>query len=141
VSIITVQPVPVGRAAQARAPGGTVPAGTSLYLPLIAKAPVYGTPTLLRAVDFREFNVGGARNSELSAQIRIFGPNASVAQDLEPEYIAVSPDSRTAYMSLQENNAVAVIDIPSGSVNRLLPLGYKDHNATGAAPPGARRPT
>jgi len=39
-------------------------------------------------------------NSQLSALVasgvRIFGPNATVAQDLEPEYITVSADSKTA---------------------------------------------
>jgi 2',3'-cyclic-nucleotide 2'-phosphodiesterase/3'-nucleotidase/5'-nucleotidase len=63
--------------------------------------------------------------------IRIFGPNATVAQDLEPEYIAVSEDSKTAYVTLQENNALAVIDIKSATVTALFPLGYKDHRLPG----------
>jgi DNA-binding beta-propeller fold protein YncE len=37
--------------------------------------------------------------------VRIFGPGATVAQDLEPEYIAISEDGSTAYVSCQENNA------------------------------------
>ncbi len=60
--------------------------------------------------------------------IRIYGPNATVAQDLEPEYIAISADSSTAWVSLQENNALAVVDIPSKTVTELLPLGTKNHN-------------
>lgn len=63
--------------------------------------------------------------------IRIFGPGASVAQDLEPEYIAVSADSKTAWATLQENNALAVIDVASATVTKLAPLGYKDHSAPG----------
>ena len=39
--------------------------------------------------------------------LRKFGPNATLAQDLEPEYIAVSQDSKTAWVTLQENNAFA----------------------------------
>ncbi len=46
--------------------------------------------------------------------IRIYGPGASAAQDFEPEYVAVSDDSRTAYVTLQENNAIAVVDIVEG---------------------------
>ena len=59
--------------------------------------------------------------------IRIFGPNASASQDFEPEYIAISKDSKTAWVVLQENNAFAKIDIKSACVTELLPLGYKDH--------------
>ena len=44
----------------------------------------------------------------LSADVRIFGPGASPAQDLEPEYIRLSSDSATAYVMLQENNAIAL---------------------------------
>lgn len=60
--------------------------------------------------------------------VRIFGPNAAVAQDVEPEYIAVSSDSQTAYVSLQENNAFAVVDIPQRKITHILPLGFKNHN-------------
>lgn len=67
----------------------------------------------------------------LSAGIRIFGPNATVAQDLEPEYIAVTPDSQTAYVSLQENNALAVIDIATATVTQILLLGFKNHQLAG----------
>ncbi len=59
--------------------------------------------------------------------IRIFGPGASVAQDLEPEYIAVSSDSSTAWVTLQEANAIAVIDVDNALVTDLVPLGTKDH--------------
>ncbi len=50
----------------------------------------------------------------------------SVAQDLEPEYIAVSGDSKTAYVTFQENNAMAVIDIATGKITKAFGLGLKD---------------
>lgn len=63
----------------------------------------------------------------LQAQgIRISHPKATVAQDLEPEYIAVTPDSKTAFVALQENNAIAVIDIEKAMVTKILALGLKD---------------
>lgn len=75
---------------------------------------------------FTRFN---DRVTELrAAGIRIYGPNATVAQDLEPESIAVSQDSKTAWVTLQENNAVATVDIKAAKVTKLLPLGYKDHS-------------
>ncbi len=54
-----------------------------------------------------------------------------MAQDLEPEYIAVSDDSKWAYATLQENNALAKIDIDNAKVLELIPLGYKDHSLFG----------
>ena len=65
-------------------------------------------------------------NATLDSSIRIFGPGASVAQDLEPEYITVSHDSQTAWVTLQENNALAIVDLRSKSVTSLVGLGFKD---------------
>lgn len=88
-----------------------------------------GTSTVATA-DFRAFN---GQEATLRAQgIRIFGPGASAAQDFEPEYIAVSADSKTAYVTLQENNAIAVVDIAAARVTSVKPLGTKNHNVAGA---------
>jgi hypothetical protein len=62
--------------------------------------------------------------------VRLFAGEAgfesvTVAQDLEPEYIAISPDGTTAFVTLQENNAIAVLDIASGQFTRIVPLGLK----------------
>ena len=81
------------------------------------------TNTDVTEVGFSAFN-----GQDLSP-IRIFGPGASVAQDLEPEYVAVSSDSSTAWISLQENNAIAIVDIASATVTDLVPLGTKNHDA------------
>ena len=63
--------------------------------------------------------------------IRIYGPGATLAQDLEPEYIAVSHDSQTAWVTLQENNAIAILDIKAGVFTRLVGLGFKNHSRRG----------
>jgi DNA-binding beta-propeller fold protein YncE len=70
----------------------------------------------------------GFNNVPLVGDVRIFGPGASVAQDLEPEYITVSADSKKAWVSLQENNALGILDIESGEVEKVVGLGYKDHS-------------
>lgn len=49
-------------------------------------------------------------------------------QDLEPEYVAVSSDSKTAYVTCQENNAIAVVDIATATVTKVFGLGFKDHS-------------
>lgn len=57
--------------------------------------------------------------------IRIF-PDVSVSQDVEPEFITVSGDSTTAFVALQENNAIAVVDLETLEVTDLQPLGATD---------------
>jgi MYXO-CTERM domain-containing protein len=51
--------------------------------------------------------------------------------DWEPEYIAVSADGSKAFVSLQENNAIAVIDLATNSATRLIGLGSKDFSLPG----------
>ena len=83
------------------------------------------TNATVRTADFTAYN---GKEAELNAKgIRVFGPNASAAQDLEPEYITVSRNSRFAWVALQEANALAVIDIHKAKVVDLQPLGTKDH--------------
>lgn len=79
-------------------------------------------------LDFRHFN---DQRDALDPSIRIFGPGATVAQDLEPEYLAVSPDSRTAWVVCQENNCIGVIDLTIPKITRLVGLGFKDHSLPG----------
>ena len=57
--------------------------------------------------------------------------NTAPSADLEPEFIAVSADSKTAYVTLQENNAVAALDLTSGTWKYVKGLGFKDHSAEG----------
>jgi 2',3'-cyclic-nucleotide 2'-phosphodiesterase / 3'-nucleotidase / 5'-nucleotidase len=77
-------------------------------------------------LNFRGFN---DRKAELiAAGVRIFGPNASVAQDLEPEAVAIAPNGQTAWVSLQRNNALAIVDLRSRSLLDIVALGSKDHS-------------
>jgi len=84
------------------------------------------TQDRVRTVGFQGFEA-----AELEPSVRVFGPHASVAQDLEPEYIAVSADSRTAWVTLQEGNAVGVLDIPAGRFRAVRGLGFKDYALPG----------
>ena len=79
----------------------------------------------VRTADFRAYNAEGA----LPEGVRIFGQvgaSTTVAQNIEPEYITVQ--GGTAYVSLQENNALAVVDLESATVTDILPLGTVDHS-------------
>ena len=67
------------------------------------------------------------REEEFRAKgIRVF-PGKNVYQDFEPEYISVSPDGSTAMVTLQEANALAVVDISSETILDVVPLGVEDH--------------
>lgn len=50
---------------------------------------------------------------------------------IEPEYITVSKDSKWAWVSLQENNALAYVDIAAEKIVDVFPLGYVDHSKPG----------
>ena len=57
-----------------------------------------------------------------------FGPgNPTIGQDLEPEYVAVSPDSSTAFVTIQEHSAIATVDLVNGAILSVKPLGTKRH--------------
>ena len=83
----------------------------------------------VNTVGFTSFN--GQLTALKAAGVRITGPGATVAQDLEPEYIAFSGDATTAYITLQENNAIAKLDIATATITQILPLGLKDHSVAG----------
>lgn len=63
-----------------------------------------------------------------SKGFRIFGKNATFAKDIEPEYIAVAENSKKAWVTLQENNGIAVIDLNLKTITDILPLGFKDYS-------------
>ena len=52
------------------------------------------------------------------------GQNGNAGKDLEPEYIAVSSDSKTAFVAMQENNAMGIVDLEAMTIEiRALGLG------------------
>lgn len=74
-----------------------------------------------------DFNAFDSRKQRLQRRgVRIFGPNASVSMDLEPEYITT--ENGLAYVSLQENNALAIVDIKQAKVLSIHPFGTKNFN-------------
>jgi hypothetical protein len=76
-----------------------------------------------------DFSGFAGQLDELKAKgFRKYGPNASFAQDIEPEYVAVSSNSNTAWVTLQENNAIAKIDLRTKTITDIFPLGFKNFN-------------
>ena len=52
----------------------------------------------------------------------------SFEQQIEPEYVAITPDSKTAFVSLQESNAIAVIDTATAKLKKVFTLGFQDYS-------------
>jgi DNA-binding beta-propeller fold protein YncE len=77
------------------------------------------------------FEAFDGRVDELRSEgVRIF-PGKLPSVDFEPEYVAVAPDGRTALATLQEANAVALLDLVRGRVVDVIGLGGKDHGLAG----------
>lgn len=76
---------------------------------------------------FTDFNMGGSRHAELPDTLRIEPGATSVANDLEPEYPAFSEDGSLVFVSLQENNGIAVVDVENMRIDSIVSLGFKDH--------------
>lgn len=87
--------------------------------------------TSVITLDFSSFN--GQESSLENQGFRVFGPNANLAQDVEPEYVAISSDSKTAWVSLQENNGIAEVNLVTKTITNIYPLGYKDYSIAGNA--------
>lgn len=99
-------------------------------LPSVAAVPAQ---TAVATATFHAFEDGGS--STLPDGVRVFGPEVNVdfpvSANLEPEYIALDEAGTTAYVTLQENNAFAVVNLATATVSDLLPLGAKDHSVAG----------
>jgi 2',3'-cyclic-nucleotide 2'-phosphodiesterase/3'-nucleotidase/5'-nucleotidase len=89
----------------------------------------FSGPITVATADFHAFDDDA--DALRARGVRIYGPAASVSEDLEPEYLAVSPDGSLVYATLQENNALAVVDVATASVVDILPLGFKNHALLG----------
>ena len=74
------------------------------------------------------FDSFDAKRSELTGAGVLVQKNTQPSTDFEPEYIAVS--GNTAYVSLQEANAIAVLDIAAKTFTGVYPLGFQDYSVT-----------
>src|SRR5699024_5717726 len=79
----------------------------------------------VRTAGFEAFDAPGM----LHEDIRIFGPenhHNKPSLDLEPEYVASA--NGKAFVTLQENNAIAIIEIASATVENIVPAHIADHS-------------
>jgi hypothetical protein len=69
----------------------------------------------------------GQEATLIAQGIRVFSTSATVAQDLEPEYITISDDNTKAYVGIQEANALLTIDLTNNTIISLAALGYSPY--------------
>lgn len=118
--------LPNGETTYAHDPEGTV------SVIMVSKKVEAPKQNRVRTADFNKFD---RRNADLPEGLRIFGPDASgvknpVSANLEPEYVTISADGKTAYVTLQEANAIAEVHVASARVRAIHPLGTQDWSTT-----------
>lgn len=102
------------------------PVGSISIINIDATTPANSTVTTL---GFEAYN--GKLEQLRDKGVRISGDDAAdgitgnlVAQDMEPEYVSIT--GNTAYVSLQENNAIAVVNLDTKKITAIHPAGLKD---------------
>lgn len=78
-----------------------------------------------KSVYFDDFD---AKRAELTSAGVLVQKDRIPSEDFEPEYIAVAGNN--AYVSLQEANAIAVLDITAGAFTNVYPLGFQNYGET-----------
>ena len=67
----------------------------------------------------------------MSSGIRKTKSTSTLSQDFEPEYITISADSQKAWVTIQENNAIAEINLTTNRYSSVWALGTKDASIPG----------
>lgn len=67
----------------------------------------------------------------LASGIRKTKSTSTLSQDFEPEYITISANSQKAWVTIQENNAIAEINLTTNTYTDVWALGTKDVSIPG----------
>ncbi|KAH9502412.1 Gigasin-3a [Bulinus truncatus] len=104
--------------------GQVDPPGAVVILHFPESNPEKSLPTI-KSLDFKKFH--NSYEKMLSSGVRFSYKQdvKSFTDELEPEYIALDLDSKKAFVVLQENNAVAEIDLVNETIKEIHGLGYK----------------
>ncbi|CAM4321426.1 hypothetical protein L1N85_15310 [Paenibacillus alkaliterrae] len=83
-----------------------------------------------------DVTTAGFGDVEIPDGVRVFaglpeGNPSTTAEHMEPEFISVSADSKFAYVALQENNAIGVLNLTTLIFDEVRALGVKDHSLPG----------
>ncbi len=104
---------------------GTDPAGSISILRIDEHKPDRSRVTTL---DFSDFSTKELRKNG----VRISGVQGTTpATDIEPEYVAVTPEGKTAFVTLQENNAIAEVNLDKQRIQRIFSAGIQNYKNAG----------
>lgn len=81
-------------------------------------------------IGFEDFD---SQRDALATSHVIIKKNTKPSVDFEPEYITVSEDGKNAFISLQEANAIAKLNLETNQYEYVRSLGFKDHNQSANA--------
>ncbi|MCD7035926.1 choice-of-anchor I family protein [Metabacillus sp. GX 13764] len=87
-----------------------------------------GSVTIVKFKSGKTEHVKFDKEKAIDSDVVIRNKDGGALKDLEPEYIALSEDGKKAYVTLQENNAVAEINVKSAKLKSVKSLGFKDHS-------------
>jgi hypothetical protein len=92
----------------------------------VADAP-YTAPDPVGALSVIDLDTGLVDNLAF-ADAPLHGSHArtNTGMDFEPEYIAIDHEDERAYVTLQEANAIGVVNLETGVVEEVIGLGVKD---------------
>lgn len=86
-------------------------------------------PGSIAVISFTDGDALKGEVTNVSVDLSTTGNGAIYPHDPQPEYVAISPDSLTAAVTLQENNAVAIVDLKEKKVVKTFGLGETKHKA------------
>jgi len=89
----------------------------------------YGTVTIIDTQTYETTTIDFKSITEAPEGSKI-RKGAEIARDFEPEYIAISEDDKFAWVSLQESNAIAKINLDTNVLEKVFGLGFKDLSLT-----------
>jgi hypothetical protein len=102
----------------------TIPDAADGSVSIIDVSAGFSTPTV-KTAGFSAWDSSNSIAALRAAGVRIF-ENGIPSKDFEPEYIGVSADSTKAFVTLQEANAIGILDLGTGAFTDIVPLGQKD---------------
>ncbi|XP_048252523.1 mesenchyme-specific cell surface glycoprotein-like [Haliotis rufescens] len=122
----------VSNEGEPRVVGGTFydPEGT---VSVVTFSTTPGALPTVTTIDFKKYDEQSELVTLLNQGVRYWlrrDPNdpsniIQFSQNVEPEYVAISPSNGFAYITLQENNAIARIDLENSVITSIYPMGNK----------------